>query len=226
MNSTSKRILIVDDEEDLTWSISRSLRKENDNYDVLCVNSGDAAIDVLTRLSLDLIISDIQMPGTNGLMLLEFAYKIQPDIKVIIMSTWEEQYIEEMISKRSGIFYLEKPFDINRMKWTIHRAFYPSHNKYMGRLIDMNLKSIIKHTCQNKFNGYLNITNGKQSGTIYFRGGEVIHAKLGELEGETALLNVMDWNEGQYDIVLTDVPLKKTIQNGWKLLLEKFIPHV
>jgi hypothetical protein len=36
----------------------------------------------------------------------------------------------------------------------------------------------------------------------------------------------MNWNEGQYDTVLTDVPFKKTIQNGWKLLLEKFIPRV
>lgn len=222
MKSTSKKILIVDDEEDLTWSISRSLRKENDNYEVICVNSGDEAMDVLARLSLDLIISDIQMPGVNGLMLLEFAYQKNPDIKVIIMSTWDEQDIKEMIRRHSGIFYLEKPFDINRLKWTIHRAFFPSQSDYRGRLIDMNLKSIIKHNCQNKFNGYLHITNGEQNGTIYFRGGEVIHAKLGELEGEKALLNVINWNEGQYDTVLTDVPFKITIQNGWKLLLEKF----
>lgn len=226
MNSTSKRILIVDDEEDLTWSISRSLRKENDCYDTICVNSGNEAIEFLKKFSFDLIISDIQMPGINGLMLLEYAYKIQPEIKVIIMSTWDEHDIEKMICTRSGIFYLEKPFDINRMKWTIHRAFYSSHSKYRGRLIDMNLKNIIKHNCQNKFNGYLNITNGKQSGIIYFRSGEVIHAKVGELEGEKALLDVMDWSEGQYDTVLTDTPMKKTIHNGWKLLLEKFIPQV
>jgi len=226
MNSTSKRILIVDDEEDLTWSISRSLRKENDCYDVICVNSGNEAIEFLKKFSFDLIISDIQMPGINGLMLLEYAYKIQPEINVIIMSTWDEHDIEKMISTRSGIFYLEKPFDINRMKWTIHRSFNSSHSKYRGRLIDMNLKNIIKHNCQNKFNGYLNITNGKQSGIIYFRSGEVIHAKVGELEGEKALLDVMDWSEGQYDTVLTDIPMKKTIHNGWKLLLEKFIHQV
>jgi len=225
MNSTSKRILIVDDEEDLTWSISRSLRKEKDHFDVMCVNSGNEAIEVLKRLSLDLIISDIQMPGVNGLMLLEFAYRIQPAIKVIIMSTWDENDIEAMIRQRSGIFYLEKPFDINRMKWTIHQAFDSSHNKYRGRLIDMNLKDIIKHNCQNKFQGYLNITNGEQSGIIYFRCGEVIHAKVGELEGEKALLNVINWNEGQYNAVLADIPMKKTIQNGWRLLLEKFIPQ-
>lgn len=225
MTSTSKRILIVDDEEDLTWSIARSLRKQSEQYEIICVNSGDEAIEVLKRLSLDLIISDIRMPGTDGLVLMELINQYQPEIKVIIMSAWEDPEIKALINKRNGICYLEKPFDINDLKQTIYQAFQSSGNRYKSRLIDVNLKDIIRHNCQNKFNGHLKITNGNKNGVIYFRAGEVIHAQVGELEGEKAFLDVLNWNDCQCDTVLTDAPIKKSIHQDWKTLLEKSRTH-
>jgi hypothetical protein len=89
----------------------------------------------------------------------------------------------------------------------------------------MNLKDIIRHNCQNKFNGHLKITNGNKNGVIYFRAGEVIHAQVGELEGEKAFLDVLNWNDCQYDTVLTDSPIKKSIHKDWKTLLEKSRTH-
>jgi len=123
MTSTSKRILIVDDEEDLTWSISRSLRKEDEQYEIICVNSGDEAVKFLNRISFDLLLSDIRMPGQNGLMLLGYAKKHFPDMKVIIMSAYYGPEIEALLGNRSDMFYVEKPFEIQYLKKVINWAF-------------------------------------------------------------------------------------------------------
>jgi len=221
MTSNSKKILIADDEEDLTWSISRSLRKENQEYEIICVNSGEEALKFLKRIPFDLLISDIRMPGKDGFMLLSHVKEHHPEMKVIVMSAWYGSEIKEIVEKSLKMFYIEKPFEISHLKNVISHAFNDVVEKYKGRLIDLSLKDIVRYNCQNKFNGSLNVTNGKESGIIYFRAGEVIHVQVGKMEGEGAFRNVLNWNDFEYDTVLTSKPMKKTICDGWKMLLEK-----
>jgi YesN/AraC family two-component response regulator len=64
------KILIVDDEETLTWSMSKSLSKDKDKFEVLVANSGEDALKVLEKEKIRLVITDIKMPGISGLDLL------------------------------------------------------------------------------------------------------------------------------------------------------------
>ncbi|MDZ7341302.1 MAG: response regulator [candidate division KSB1 bacterium] len=221
MAATAKRILIVDDEEDMTWSIARSLRKQNEHYEIICVNSSEEAVEVLKRLRLDLVITDVRMPDHNGYQLLKVINQFQPDLRVIIMSAWQDAELNEILSQRSGICFIEKPFDINTLKHAIREAFQNSGRFVHGRLIDMSLADIIRRNCQNKMNGYVHITNGKEKGVIYFRGGELVHAQVGNLEGENALLNALNWNDSRYATVLAPFSIKKSIHQDWKTLLQR-----
>jgi len=151
MTSTSKKILIVDDEEDLTWSISRSLRKENGQYEIICVNSGDEALNFLNQISFDLLISDIRMPGQNGFKLLSYVQKHQPDMKVIIMSAWYGAEIKTSFERTSNIYYIEKPFDIGYLKNIINQALHSKTDKYtvltnkpVKKTIGQNWKRLIE----------------------------------------------------------------------------------
>jgi len=222
MTSASQKILIVDDEEDLTWSISRSLRKENGQHEIICVNSGDEALNFLNQISFDLLISDIRMPGQDGFMLLNYVKKNRPDMRVIIMSAWYGAEIKAMVEKTSNIYYIEKPFDIGDLKKIIHQALKKTNNKYKNRLIDQKLKDVIKNSYRKKFNGCLNVSNGRENGVIHFRSGEVIHVQVGEIEGEGAFLDVLNWNNFKYDTIFTNQPVKKTISHDWKMLIEKY----
>jgi two-component system response regulator (stage 0 sporulation protein F) len=152
MTSTSKKILIADDEEDLTWSISRSLRKENEQYEIICVNSGDEALNFLKKISFDLLISDIRMPGKNGFMLLSYVKKYHPEMKVIVMSAWYGSEIKELVEKTTDMHYIEKPFEISHLKKIINQVFYAVSDDYKSRLVDFSLKDIISYNCLNKFN--------------------------------------------------------------------------
>ena len=221
MTSISKRILIVDDEEDLTWSISRSLRKESGKFEVICVNSGDEAIQFLNRISFDLLLSDIRMPGKNGFTLLNYVKKHFPQLKVIIMSAWYGPEVRAIVEKTTGISYIEKPFEIQYLKDVIYKAFRNGSSAFKNRFVDMSLRDIIAYNCQHKFNGTINITNGKKNGIIHFRSGEVIHVQVGDLEGESAFVDVLNWHDFEYDTELTDEPIKETINSDWKMLLEK-----
>lgn len=77
-------ILLVDDEEAIRESLGEILKLEG--YEVDAVESGEAAIQLLKKRSFDLILLDLKMPGVSGEEVLQTAYEIAPDTKVIILT--------------------------------------------------------------------------------------------------------------------------------------------
>ncbi|MDZ7330588.1 MAG: response regulator [candidate division KSB1 bacterium] len=221
-----KKILIADDEEDLTWSISKSLRKENQEYEIICVNSGDAAIKMLERQSFDLLISDIRMPGKDGLGLLSFVQQHYPNMKVIVMSAWRHSDVQDIVKNDSTICYIEKPFEIHDLKETIARALNGNLESHQTRLINLSLKDIVQHNSQKKFDGSLNGSNGQDHGTKYVNGGEVIQVTVDEEESEHTFRDILNWNRFDYDIGLIDPPSRRSIHEKWRGLGEKKDPNI
>ena len=80
------RVLVVDDERSMRELLSIVLRR--DGYDVLIAADGAAAIELLRRERVDILITDIRMPHMNGVDLLREAKRIAPDIVSIVMTAF------------------------------------------------------------------------------------------------------------------------------------------
>ncbi len=117
-----KRILVVDDEEDLTWSISKCLEKSDKLFEVFCVNNGDSALAVLASQRVDLVISDLRMPGRDGLSLLIDIERNYPATRVIIMTAHSSEDLRQELAHRGSSYYIEKPFDIRYLRKLIYEA--------------------------------------------------------------------------------------------------------
>lgn len=219
MISIPKKVLIVDDEEDLTWSIARSLTKNNALFDVTCANSGPEALDYLYKSHFDLVITDIHMPGLNGLDLTLEIRKRYPDTKVIVMTAYGSPEMEEKVNKRGTSGYIEKPFEINTLKKMIFETITEPSEAFEGRLVNVRLEDIILMYCMSHNTAELSISNGREKGAVYFRNGEIVHAKCQDLVGEAALFNMLKWKKGNFKTTLGDYPPQKTINRGWQALL-------
>ena len=118
MVSEKKRILIVDDEEDITWSLSRKLK--NQHYlEVLCANSGQCALNLLSQYPIDLLVTDLRMPGISGLKLLSEVRSKYPRTRIIIMTAYGSLEIKAIIEKWDQTDYIEKPFEFNDLRQLI-----------------------------------------------------------------------------------------------------------
>lgn len=117
-----KSILIVDDEEDLTWSISKTLARHDKDFTVTCAHNGDEAMAVLARQPFDVVVSDIRMPGRDGLQLLHEINARYPRTKVIIMTAYGSHDTRAQIAAKGAAFYLEKPFEIRSLRKLIYEA--------------------------------------------------------------------------------------------------------
>ena len=119
-----KKILVVDDEESIRVLIKEAL--ENDEYEFVEANDGDAALKLLSNNKFDLVITDIVMPKKNGIDLIIGMRKVKSDTPIIAISggggiTGRFDYLP--IAKLVGaIFILEKPFEIITLRETIELA--------------------------------------------------------------------------------------------------------
>ncbi len=112
-------ILIVDDEEGLRKGLSRLL--EDDGYTVVCAEDGEKALDIIRSMHIDLILTDMRMPGMSGIELLKKVRKIRGDIGVIILTGYGEieSYIEAM--NFGAMEYVSKPFKVNELKFIVNK---------------------------------------------------------------------------------------------------------
>lgn len=120
MNSRPNIVWVIDDDRSIRWVLERALTA--DNMKTECFSSGGEILDLLDRKRPDVIITDIRMPGINGLELLQGISSKAPEIPVIIM-TAHTDLDSAVASYQGGAFeYLPKPFDIDEAVALIHRA--------------------------------------------------------------------------------------------------------
>lgn len=119
-----KPIWIVDDDESIRWVLEKALARES-----LATRSFSNARDALQALESDtpqVLVSDIRMPGTSGLDLLQVVKEKHPGLPVIIMTAFSD-LDSAVASFQGGAFeYLAKPFDLEKAVELIRRALEES----------------------------------------------------------------------------------------------------
>lgn len=117
--NASPRILIVDDEVEITEILADLLSEE---YECIRAGSAEQALALLNEHEFQLVISDITMPGMSGLEMIPHAKALSPETVVVMISGM--QTVESAIrALRLGAFdYLMKPFDLRQVEAVVKRA--------------------------------------------------------------------------------------------------------
>lgn len=104
-----QQILLVDDQVSFCHHIKAILEQEG--YEVVIANNADQALQKLSLQTFDILLTDMKMPGPNGLELFKIARKIDPNISGIIMTAYGS-IASAVVSIKQGITdYLQKPFE-------------------------------------------------------------------------------------------------------------------
>ena len=137
-----ENILIVDDERHYPMIIGEILSEEG--YTPFTASSGMEALDILKTQPIDLVLSDVKMPGMSGIDLLEKAKQIKPDLPVIIMTAFGsvEKAVEAM--HKGAYTFILKPFENEALVAHIAKALS------MSKIVQENifLKDAIKSRYQ------------------------------------------------------------------------------
>ena len=118
--SSHNHIFVIDDDRSIRWVLEKALRQAD--MEVTSFDSASGVIEALDRDPPDAIITDVRMPGMNGLVLLDNIHSQHPGIPVIIMTAHSD--LDSAVSAyQGGAFeYMPKPFDVDEAVDLVQRA--------------------------------------------------------------------------------------------------------
>ncbi len=122
MDGNTTHLLVVDDESSICEILGQFLRKKA--YTVTTVNSVSEALEIVKKTAVDLIVSDIKMPGISGVDFLKLVKENYPTIPVLLTTGFPtfDTAIEAL--KLGAYDYLTKPFHLEEISEKIKRALF------------------------------------------------------------------------------------------------------
>ena len=105
--SAQKRVMFVDDEEGVRISWNHYLSQQG--FDVTTVEDGAHAISKLREEPVDVVVSDLKMPGVDGLQMLEWIHEKSPQTQFILLTGYGNEDVERKVRSLGGFDYLNKP---------------------------------------------------------------------------------------------------------------------
>lgn len=115
-------ILIVDDEPLIQTLLKKILTREG--YNILLAQNGQEAIEIVGAKKVDIVLSDMDMPGMNGMELLKNIKKDRPEIGVVMMTGAGDLYTVKDAIILGADEYITKPFENYEISRIIERTYW------------------------------------------------------------------------------------------------------
>jgi DNA-binding NtrC family response regulator len=116
---TKPVVLIVDDEKSAREGLVRALRR---TYRVLAAENGAAALEVLGRQHVDVLLSDVRMPGMDGITLMQRALANHPALTCIILTAYGDVEIAVDAMKQGATDFMTKPINLDKLELILDRV--------------------------------------------------------------------------------------------------------
>jgi DNA-binding NtrC family response regulator len=117
----AEKFLIVDDEPDMLKLLSMIIRDKTP-YQTVTTNNPVEALELAKQGGYDLVISDLKMPGLDGIELLDAIKKNDEDVPVIIMTAYGTVESAEEAMQKGAFDFITKPFRKEQILFTIEKA--------------------------------------------------------------------------------------------------------
>lgn len=213
-----KKILLVDDENTILLGLHRKLYSLNFDCDILLASSGEIAQQILAEQSVDVMVTDVRMPGISGLDLLAWAAVHSPKTRVIIMTAFDVAQLQDKASRQGCLQIVQKPFDLNKMRDMI-QGLLDDEGSLGGNLGSLSTADVIQMLCLSQRTTALRVVEGSRVGMINILKGEIVHATWNGKVGEEAVYHILQATQG----VFNTLPLMDfdtcTVNSGWQQLL-------
>jgi DNA-binding NtrC family response regulator len=120
MEVASNKILVVDDDEILLDALSQLLSRFG--YEVVSANNGDSGLEYFINGPYDIVLTDFDMPGMDGITLASHIKENSPNTTVILMTGHDRETIKGQVQQSAVDLALFKPFELSTIVQILRKA--------------------------------------------------------------------------------------------------------
>jgi len=190
-----RNVLIVDDDKEMLLALKDGLSKYKETFSVLIAEDGTVAVKTLKEKSVSLVVTDLKMPHMDGFALLTHIMENYPDIPVIIITGYSTPDMERLAREGGAVGYIAKPFMLEDLARDIMATLRKEseggtlHSVSSG--IFLQLMEMEQKTCTIRLEDK---STGKK-GVLFFQDGELLDARVNNLQGKPAAYKIFSWEE-------------------------------
>lgn len=156
-----------------------------DKFLIYTAQDGQEAIEILKKRKISLLVTDVQMPRINGLVLLSYMNVNHPGIPCIVMTAHDKPAMNQKLIK-DLLHYVKKPFQIEDLGQIILNKL--QHKESEKSMQGISVASFLQLTAMEKQTCLLQVeTRGKAKGLFMIKKGELFDAVFGNLKGIDAV---------------------------------------
>jgi DNA-binding NtrC family response regulator len=171
------RLFVVDDDESIRETLCNFLKREK--YEVFNASDGEEGLEKIKQTRPDLVISDIRMPGMNGIDLMKAVKEFAPNTHFILMTAYDDMETTIQAIQKGAYDYIEKPLEISKLKIIIERAL---NNK----ILSDRLESVIEENDYTKKDKNIIVGKSPLIKAVYKKIGQVADNRVTTLiQGES-----------------------------------------
>jgi CheY-like chemotaxis protein len=210
-------VLVVDDEVNLRFAIERGLRKAGHHAD--SASTVRQAIERLRSQPYDTVVTDLRMPGGDGLELIQWLGSYSPSTKILVVSAYITAEFRKEYGNQATIGILEKPVELVKLIELVEqlgprRGFY-------GNSIEVELFDYVQMVALSGRDKLVKIVTPLSEGFIWFEHGDIVHAEFETYAGETAFYKLLAVGRGTFtEVFFTDPPRRTIMGSATGLLME------
>ena len=114
------KILVVDDERLIRWSLTKAL--EGDDWEVVSAGSGEEALEKTKETDFNVLVTDLRLPGMDGVDLLKEVRLKNPECRVIVISGYGTPRLAAEAKELGAIDFIDKPLLMDKMKELVRNS--------------------------------------------------------------------------------------------------------
>ena len=217
-----QKILILDDEQDILEIYQEILARLPSQPDIRTSNSGPDAITLLEGEPFALLLVDLKMPQMDGFQVLAIVRRRFPTLRTVVMTGATDEDLRGRAYRIGVDLYLEKPktgreiiFFVDCIESLLERE---SQGGFRG-VQSKTLLDIIQMECLTQNTCVLKITSAAGEGRIWVQKGEIVDAALDDRNGKAAIVEMLSWKAGNFEILPYGLPRPRTINMNYESLL-------
>jgi len=194
------KVLLLAEDDRATQNLFKVGLRKLSEYEVVIVNNGVEALEVLKSRPVNVLVTDLHMPVMDGFELISIIYERYPHIPVLVMTGLAETDHKNTPISLGALHILPKPVKLSVLIEQIRNA---GNHKPDGVIQGIPLGSLLQLMAWELKSCTVVVESEQGIGMLYMQEGELIHAAFKELEGLEAAYKILAWKGSRVEF--TDV---------------------